>query len=175
MGNFLAETQTNYGKGGDLQQHQYKTQHRIQGRSITGDRQQPNYSTQHRTQGRNVIRDPSHCGEGGDPHQHIRHQTRKRSPMATTRTSLRDSSNAVGGNLIPKALAKTFGAEEDVMEIDSPAQSLKKLLAEKAKFHSKGTSIGKRARDRAGTSPPPNTQQVISPKTGIHTTESSSN
>jgi hypothetical protein len=39
----------------------------------------------------------------------------------------------------------------------------------------KGTAIGKRARDRAGTFLPPNTQHVISPRTGIHTTESSSN
>ena len=94
--------------------------------------------------------------------------------MTSTRASTRENNISAGRELIPKALAKDFGAEGDVMEIDSPSLSLKKLLAEKAKASSKVAANGKRPRDRAGTSPPPNTHQVIPPHTGVHVTEPSS-
>ena len=94
--------------------------------------------------------------------------------MTSTRASPRENNNIAGRELIPKALAKDFGAEDDVMEIDSPSLSLKKLLAEKAKANSKAAASGKRSRDRAGRSPPPSTHQVISPQTGVHVTEPSS-
>jgi hypothetical protein len=38
-----------------------------------------------------------------------------------------------GGGLAPITLSKIFWEDEDVMEIDSPAQSLKRLLEEKTK------------------------------------------
>ncbi|KAG0572847.1 hypothetical protein KC19_VG129600 [Ceratodon purpureus] len=51
-----------------------------------------------------------------------------------------------------------FGQEDDVMEVDCPSQSLKKLLAAKAKekYAAYGNTAGtrKRARDSATTSMP---------------------
>jgi hypothetical protein len=55
--------------------------------------------------------------------------------MTQQRTSHRKGSGSgvEGGGLIPITLFKIFGEDEDVMEIDSPAQSLKRLSEEKAK------------------------------------------
>lgn len=60
------------------------------------------------------------------------------------------------------ALAKVFGEDEDIMEIDSPAQSLKRLLVEKAKTQTKGAANGKRTRDLTVT-PTRTPVQVIEP------------
>ena len=61
----------------------------------------------------------------------------------------RKSTGAEGGNLAPVNLSKKFREEEDVMEIDSPAQSLKRLLEERAKNQNKGAPHGKRTREPA--------------------------
>ena len=65
--------------------------------------------------------------------------------MALQIASNKKNIGAENGNLAPLALARTFGEEEDIMEIESPAQSLKKLLEEKSK--TKGVAHGKRDRD----------------------------
>ena len=79
-------------------------------------------------------------------------------PKATQR-----SGNTVGGGLIPTALSKVFGADDDDMDTESPSQSLRSLLAEKASRLAKGGSNSKRARDPTVTpshskSPPARTQ-----------------
>ena len=73
------------------------------------------------------------------------------------------------------AMAKIFGADDDVMEVDSPTQSLKRLLAEKAKNQTKGSASGKRNRDRAVTAPPLSSQLKQSPQAAIHSTEPTTN
>ena len=55
--------------------------------------------------------------------------------MASQRVPRRKSTGAEGESLAPVALSKNFGEEEDIMEIDSPTQSLKKLLEKKQKFN----------------------------------------
>lgn len=45
------------------------------------------------------------------------------------------------------ALSKIFGADEDVMEENSPSLSLKRLLADKAKTQPKGIANGKMTRE----------------------------
>jgi hypothetical protein len=60
--------------------------------------------------------------------------------MASQKTPHRKSNEAENGSLVPIALARIFGEDEDIMEIDSPAQSLKKLLEEKAKNQTKGVN-----------------------------------
>ena len=62
------------------------------------------------------------------------------------------------------ALLKAFEVDEDVMEVDSHSQSLKKLLVDKAKNQPKGATSGKRTRDRVGTSPSSTPQQRQSPR-----------
>jgi hypothetical protein len=66
--------------------------------------------------------------------------------MSSQRAPRKDN-GAEGSSLAPIILAKLFGEEEDIMEIDSPAQSFKKLLEEKAKNPNKGTAQGKRTRE----------------------------
>ena len=73
--------------------------------------------------------------------------------MASQRASHRKNNVVKNGSLAPVSLAKKFGDEEDIMEIDSPAQSLKRLLEEKAKNQSKGATQGKRTREVAKASP----------------------
>jgi hypothetical protein len=65
----------------------------------------------------------NHLSEG----QHLRSDYRE-IQMAATRAFMREGNNTIGGNMIPKALAKIFAANNDIMEIDSPVHSLKKLL-----------------------------------------------
>jgi hypothetical protein len=67
--------------------------------------------------------------------------------MASQKNSHRKSNGAENGSLAPSALARLFGEDEDIMEIDSPAQSLKRLLEEKAKNEGKSTAQGKRTRE----------------------------
>jgi hypothetical protein len=66
--------------------------------------------------------------------------------MSSQRAS-RKSNGVEGSSLAPITLAKFFGEEEDTMEIDSPTQSLKRLLEEKAKNQNKGAAQGKRTRE----------------------------
>jgi hypothetical protein len=66
--------------------------------------------------------------------------------MSSQRAS-RKSNGAEGSSLAPITLSKKFGKEEDIMEIDSSAQSLKRLLEEKAKNQNKGIAQGKRTRE----------------------------
>ena len=104
----------------------------------------------------------------GEQHR-IRGHTAAKNPnsMAMPKTSHRNGSTS-GGSLIPMALAKVFGAEDDVMEIDSPAQSLKKLLAEKAKMPPKGAASGKRSRDPTVTPPHLPSPPKSGPSHGTH-------
>ena len=67
--------------------------------------------------------------------------------MTSQKASQRKNNGAEGSNLAPITLAQFFGEEEDTMEIDSSAQSLKKLLEEKAKNQNKGAAQGKRTRE----------------------------
>jgi hypothetical protein len=67
--------------------------------------------------------------------------------MTSQKTSQRKSNGVEGSNLAPITLAQFFGEEEDTMEIDSPSQSLKRLLEEKAKNQNKGAAQGKRTRE----------------------------
>ena len=69
-------------------------------------------------------------------------------------------------------MANIFGLDDDIMEVDSPTQSLKILLADKAKNQAKGSANGKRIRDRAQTAPSPTAQPKYPP--AVHTTESTS-
>ena len=61
-----------------------------------------------------------------------------RAHMASQKTSHKKNMRAEKGNLDPIALSNIFGDDEDTMEIDSPAQSLKRLLEEKTKTRVKG-------------------------------------
>ena len=70
-----------------------------------------------------------------------------RAHMASQKTSHKKNMRAEKGNLDPIALSNIFGDDEDTMEIDSPAQSLKRLLEEKTKNKSKGVAQGKRTRE----------------------------
>jgi hypothetical protein len=67
--------------------------------------------------------------------------------MASQRASQRKSLGAENSSLAPSSLARLFGEDEDVIEVDSPAQSLKRLLEEKTKNHSKNATHGKRIRE----------------------------
>ena len=67
--------------------------------------------------------------------------------MTSPNTSHRGTNIVEDGGLAPLALSKIFGDVEDIMEIDSPAQSLKKLLAEKAKNQTKMAAHGKKTKD----------------------------
>lgn len=60
--------------------------------------------------------------------------------MALPKTTQRNG-NVTGGGLIPVALSRVFGEED--MDTDSPTQSLKRLLADKATRLSKGGSASK--------------------------------
>ena len=51
------------------------------------------------------------------------------------------------------ALARIFGEEEEIMQIDTPAYSLKRLLEEKIKNKSKGRAQGKWTRESTKTLP----------------------
>ena len=55
------------------------------------------------------------------------------SHMATQRASHRKNNVDENDSLAPIDLARVFGEEEDIMEIESPAQSPKKNLEEKTK------------------------------------------
>jgi hypothetical protein len=67
--------------------------------------------------------------------------------MSSQRASQRKGNGAENSSLAPTALARLFEEEEDIMEIDSPAQSLKRLLEEKARKEGKNTAHGKRTRE----------------------------
>ena len=58
-----------------------------------------------------------------------------------------------GGRPSPITLSKKSGEDEDIMEIDSPTQNLKRLLEEKTKNQSKGAAHGKRTREFTKASP----------------------
>jgi hypothetical protein len=62
--------------------------------------------------------------------------------MTSQKASHRKSNGGEGGSLAPITLAQFFEEEEDTMEIDSLAQSLKRLLEEKAKNQNKGQLKG---------------------------------
>ena len=83
--------------------------------------------------------------------------------MSTPKSSHRGNNMVENGGLVLLALSKVFRDEEDIMEIESPAQSLKKLLAEKGKNQTKTGTHGKRSRNIAKF-----------PREGVPTTESSS-
>jgi hypothetical protein len=70
----------------------------------------------------------------------------KAAQMSSQRAT-RKNNGAEGSNLAPITLAQFFGEEEDTMEIDSPSQSLKRLLEEKAKNQNKEVAQGKRTRE----------------------------
>ena len=72
--------------------------------------------------------------------------------MASSKTSNRKSMGAEIGNLASLALSRLFGEDEEIMEIDSPTLSLKRLLEEKTKNKSKGGAHGKRTRESAKAS-----------------------
>ena len=71
--------------------------------------------------------------------------------MTHQRASQRKNAGVEGSGLAPVTLSKNFGEEEDIMEIESPTQSLKKLLDEKTR--TKGVAHEKRARDLTMKSP----------------------
>ena len=73
--------------------------------------------------------------------------------MASQKIPRRKSTGAEGESLAPVALAKIFGEDEDTMEIESSAQSLKKLLEEKTKTQPRGPGYPKRAREITLSSP----------------------
>jgi hypothetical protein len=60
--------------------------------------------------------------------------------MASQKNSHRKSIGAENDSLAPSSLARLFGEDEDIIEIDSPTQSLKRLLEEKAKNTSKSAA-----------------------------------
>ena len=82
-----------------------------------------------------------------------KHPKNHRGRMGSQRASHRKGLGAEGGGLAPIILASVFGENEDVMEIESPAQSLKKLLEEKAKTQPRGPGYPKRAREITQSSP----------------------
>ena len=74
--------------------------------------------------------------------------------MASQRaSSQRKNLGVEGGSLTPVSLSKMFGEDEDTMVIDSPAQSLKRLLEEKSKNQNKLSTHGKRTREVTKASP----------------------
>ena len=86
--------------------------------------------------------------------------------MILQKTSQRKSNGTEGGSLASITLSRISGHEEDVIEIDSPAQSLKRFLEEKAKNHTKSVAYGKRTRDLVTSS-----QQKQSPSETIPAAE----
>jgi hypothetical protein len=89
--------------------------------------------------------------------------------MASQKSSHRKSIGAENSSLAPTALARLFGEDEDIMEIDSPAQSLKRLLEEKTKNRSKSVAHGKRNREiTKGT---PNQKAPAEESSSVHLTK----
>jgi hypothetical protein len=89
--------------------------------------------------------------------------------MASQKASQRKSIGAENSSLAPTSLARLFGEDEDIMEINSPAQSLKRLLEEKARKEGKSTAHGKRTREiTKGT---PNQKAPAEESTSIHLTK----
>jgi hypothetical protein len=80
--------------------------------------------------------------------------------MTSQKASHRKSNGVEGGSLAPITLATFFGEDEDIMEIDFPAQSLKRLLEEKEKNQNKGAAHGKRIREP--------TKAITEESTSIH-------
>ena len=99
---------------------------------------------------------PSPKRDKGVDRRNPQHHPQQRRNRQSNQTSEVDS--------FAMAMAKNFGADDDVMEVDSPTQSLKRLLAEKAKNQTKGSASGKRNRNRAVTAPPSSSQLKQSPK-----------
>jgi hypothetical protein len=88
--------------------------------------------------------------------------------MASQKASQRKSLGAENSSPAPTALARLFGKDEDIMEIDSPAQSLKRLLEEKAKKEGKSAAHGKRNREITKGTP---SQKAPAEDSSVHLTK----
>ena len=71
--------------------------------------------------------------------------------MASQRASQRKNLGAEGGSIAPISLSKIFEEDDEIMEIDSLAQTLKRHLEETNK--NKGGVQGKRTRESTKASP----------------------
>ena len=78
---------------------------------------------------------------------------RQKIHMASSKAPNRKSMGVDIGKVALLALSRLFGEDEEIMEIDSPTLSLKRLLEEKAKNKSKGGAHGKRTKESAKASP----------------------